>query len=354
MIDKHLDWSAKQRRILTADGRADELYTKERGFDFDMTELPHYFLMQGDTRRVFGDWQKTMPTAPSPIVGAWERALFCGDWEHSTSDDERTYNLQTATLFIDLRIPLSRSTVLDCKATSLKELNGEQLRYYARQHIFAGYSRIESADDAPHQANCARHHCIDWNFVGQGRSRPNKWWIDRHADGQRWKEWAYATSDNAQHYYMERWERLEGGAASPLVALRKTTGRDGVLVIVGDHFNYCLDRQIKGKGSNEQKNVVSLVELVDQAIAKDDLDTARSWLSMQGGHGRISTGWTIDCAIEFWREGSVLWTRDEVSVVGERITDCSVQWKSEEWRVFECNLASVQDLEQLLTKGLDA
>ena len=44
--DCHLDWTAKQGRILTANGRANEYYCQERGFPYQEEELPHYYLMQ--------------------------------------------------------------------------------------------------------------------------------------------------------------------------------------------------------------------------------------------------------------------------------------------------------------------
>ena len=47
-----------------------------------------------------------------------------------------------------------------------------------------------------------------------------------------WKEWAYAKDNFGQHYYMERWERLEEGNSLRL-ALRKREGIDGIVVVVG-------------------------------------------------------------------------------------------------------------------------
>jgi hypothetical protein len=41
VIQRYLGWSDKQKRILTADDRADDLYTAVPGFTFEATELPH-------------------------------------------------------------------------------------------------------------------------------------------------------------------------------------------------------------------------------------------------------------------------------------------------------------------------
>jgi hypothetical protein len=357
IIERHLDWSDKQRRILTANGKAESYYTLERGFPFTESELPHFFLLQSTdtTRRIFQEWKKR--SGSNPITGAWKRPLFYGGWENSTDQDERVFNVQTNTLFIDLRIPTTKNRLLlqNVETTfSLQDLTETQLKYYARQHIFAGYSFPSDVNlpdqDAPFDTCYTRHHCIDWNFVGVGRNRPNKWWVEIEAITQNvWKEWAYATDDAGQHYYCERWERLANASTDgPVVALRKAQGRDGVIVIVGDHFNYCLGRQ--DAVDRAPDGTGSLIELVDAAVERGDLETARSWLSIQGGHGTISTGWVVDAAIEFWTEGSPLWSKSDVCVFGSSIEECHVVWKGERWDVFECSLTSPEDLQALLWK----
>ena len=282
-----LDWTKKQGRILTGGGRAEEYYTAERGFPFGAIELPHHYLLdevfcngknadedaetwqQQQQQQYYTDYlstverrgQATSHQQSSILTGAWKRTLFYGGWEHSTDHDEHTFNLQTNTLFVDLRIPCARRRALLLTSSSsgvvssLDDLTPEQLRIYARQHVFAGYTRHCSSnsnhsddnndsnnhpqDDDPNKSRinkssrylfrdgcCTRHHCIDWNFVGVGRTRPNKWWIETAKnDKDVWKEWAYATDEHGQHYYCEQWERWEGGGSSPVVALRKKKKR---------------------------------------------------------------------------------------------------------------------------------
>lgn len=43
----HLNWTAKQGRILTANGQANVYYDADRGFPFSEDQLPHYHLMKG-------------------------------------------------------------------------------------------------------------------------------------------------------------------------------------------------------------------------------------------------------------------------------------------------------------------
>ena len=339
--EKHLAWSHKQGRILTANGKALELYTEQRGFPFEKDELPHYHLAGGNTHQVFHSW---LPIPSSPICGAWKRTLFYGTWEHSTEDDEIVYNVQTNSLFIDLRIPTTRQQVLPENCTSLASLTDKELRLYARQHVFGGFSKITKERN---REVCTRHHCVDWNYVGTPRPRPNKWWIEMHPDNNVWKEWAYATDDYGQQYYMERWERLEGGAAEQRLALRKKEGVDGILVVVGDHFNYLVGRCIIGT----EEVQTSLVGVVGTALSKGDRATAESFLHMEAGHGRVSTGWKIDAAIQPWKEGTILFDDEDIRVVGDSIDSCHVLWDGTRWDVYESSFKTVGQLRDVLCPG---
>lgn len=150
-----------------------------------------------------------------------------------------------------------------------------------------------------------------------------------------------------QHYYCERWERLDGGGPSPVLAFRKDAkhDRDGVIVVVGDHFNYCVDRPVPFPQPPPYQDFCgSLVDLVDAAVARGDLTTARQWLGVQGGHGRVSQGWKLDRCIEFWKEGQSLWQHPHdtsVQVQGDALAGAKLIWDDEEWDLFECSLESI-------------
>ena len=369
----HLDWTKKQGYILTCGGKAESFYTAERGFPFVETDLPHYHLLKGDTHSTFKDFRSSKLPC-SLIAGAWNRPLFTGGWKHSSDKEEYVYNIQTNNLFIDFRVPRSRELVLTSKATSLDELNPYELRLYARQHIFAGYTVLDSEKN---RSVATRHHCIDWNFVGVSRPRPNKWWIEvNDDDNSAWKEYAYATDDNGQHYYLEKWERLEGGMPEPRLALkispsqkRKSSSMNkiedkeedekchvqednGIFVLVGDHFNYVTSRKFSGS-ERSYNNKTSLVDLVDEAVANGDLITARSYLSIEGGHGRVSNKWKLDCAIPSWNEGKDIQSVGDgcLVVTGTDILSCSVVWKGYNWDVFDCSFESVDELKGFLAKN---
>ena len=118
----------------------------------------------------------TTDNEPSPIVGAWSRDYFVGGWDFSSDKDETVYNVQTNSLFLDLRIPKSRNQILNPAKTCLEDYTNLELRVYARQHVFSGFSVVETHRHG--RSVCTRHHVLDWNFIGVPRSRPNKWWIE--------------------------------------------------------------------------------------------------------------------------------------------------------------------------------
>lgn len=448
---RHMGWSAKQGRILTAGGRAAEYYTADRGYDFHETELPHYHLMtttkkkkknqredvqknnkneqtnqdanEDTTRTIFRMWRQRQGKKwdDAPIVGAWKRTLFYGGWEHSTARDEQVFNLQTPSLFIDLRLPTTRLRSIDRPhVTGLNDLDTRDLRRLARQHVFGGYTVMNGVDDQgvkgaattttttttttvkekiPYDLVCTRHHVMDWNFVGRPRNRPNKWYVelpieddvnDHDTTTNMWKEWAYATDDHGQQYYCEQWERfvmsnpLDRSNKKnniPMIALRKaaftggsvgsgSTSNDGLLIVMGSHFNYLIDDRTPRVAALELQNSVvcsSLVETVDQCLDENNVEAARAWLSLRGGHGYITIkdGWKVDAATEFWSEGRPLFaTREEIHVVVETASpsssndtkhswkdDAHVRWKGDRWEIFECNLSSAQELQDLFWTG---
>lgn len=359
--ERHLGWTKKQGYILTGGGNVETFYTADRGFPFEETELPHHHLLKGNTHSEF---QPKAVSTKLLVAGAWNRPLFCGGWKHSSDQEERVYNVQTNNLFIDFRVPRSREAVLGgSKATSLEELSPHELRLYARQHIFAGCTRLAYENDRP---VATRHHFIDWNFVGVPRPRPNKWWIQTANETvSSWKEFAYATDDHGQHYYFEQWDRLEKGMQEPLLALRVSSTekrkssneessspnekQDGVFVLAGDHFNYVKSRSFSGNES-VYATATSLVDLVDEAVANGDLATARSYLSIEGGHGLISNGWKLDCAIPPWNEGKDISTVCDgpLEVVGENLASCSIVFQGVNWDIYDCSFETVDQLKKFL------
>ena len=221
----------------------------------------------------------------------------------------------------------------------------------ARQHAFGGFGRygIERLVDrtagvgeAPGAGGgggstlvCTRHHAIDWNFVGWGRPRPNKWRVvpAPSADGgaraddaavDSWYELSYAADGFGSPYYYERWARLSGGVASPSLALRSRAvggggvlgmsagggvedgvlARDALVMIVGDHFGYVISRPV----GHEQLSPLgkTLQAVVDEAVWRGERSLAEACLLLEAGHGRVSAGWQVDASLQPWRIGQTL------------------------------------------------
>ena len=259
------------------------------------------------------------------------------------STREHDEQVQTKSLFVDLRLPTTRLRFRDvCSVEDLSPPHDDTRLCCGNPPERSGKTSNASTSSSYHSHVCTRHHCIDWNFVGTPRNRPNKWWVETFGPN-RWKEWAYATDQHGQHYYCEHWERLPNnnilGNVRPVVGLRRTSGdRDGVIAIVGDYFNCCFGRP----GELIRDPSTSLVNMVDDAVEQGDLDLARHLLSLEGCHGVISRGWKVAAATNFWIEGQRLWKREEVKVEGN-----TVVWKDQHWEVFESNL-SPKDLQAML------
>jgi hypothetical protein len=336
-----LDWTYKQGRILTCNGKATMFYSPERGFPFEKDELPHYHLMANTFDDTFLPCPAKNKALQNPICGAFFRPIFVGGFEHSTDHDESVYNVQTNTLFIDLRIPRLGQKLFQ-HVKGFDSMTCEELKMYARRHVFAGYTRV-SLQEQDERPVCTRYHCMDWNFVGVPRPRPNKWYVEMSPCGDVWKELAYAKDNFHQHYYWERWERLkrDGRGHGLVLALKREKyidqERDGVIVVVGDHFSYMYGRMLIGdKKDYSQKT--SLVDLVDAALDAGDRSTAECYLSIDAGHGMISTGWTIDCAIQPWKENTKLFDIGAVAIDGSDIDSCELSIDGAVWKVVESSV----------------
>ena len=155
-----------------------------------------------------------------------------------------------------------------------------------------------------------------------------------------WQELAFADNDCGQPYYHERWSRLaDGGASGGLLTLRacrlaalgssgmmggRTDGsrcadeeggagvggalgevgrglRDAILVAVGDHFAYVVQRPVAVETLAPLGT--SLAAVVDRAIECGDRSLAEACVLLEAGHGRVRDGWRIEGSLQPWRVG---------------------------------------------------
>jgi hypothetical protein len=361
--DDVLGWSAKQGYILVGGGLLNERQKPER--DFDEEELPHYLLRNGLCLEFFTQWRRQ--GFLGGITGAWNRPLFSGGWKESTDKDTLAFNLQSPSLFVDLRFPVDRPRHLSLR-NSLADCSFEDLRYLARQHCFSGYS-LPSEDGSVY----TRHHMIDWNYHPSfPRARPNKWRAEMNTDDHMsFKEWSTTLDVNQIPVYMERWQRFNGDSMGDkhFAAMRKrklpgssqdppspAALRHAALVLVGDQFCYALDRPCipdfsgaPGPGGPA---------LIDFAASTGDRCSAEAYLSLEGSYGHTNcqpqqhgAPWIIDKSTHPWREGKSLFGaegRDAVTLscapLGQttltlsdvpEAASLSLHWGCYEWSVFE-------------------
>ena len=296
-----LDWSSKQGRILTSENEALAFYSAKQGYPFQEDELPHYCKVNSTTHSTFSGWRDGDQKS-SALVGAWSRPLFASHFGHSSSETETCYNLQSPTLFIDLRLPTGRRRHFNAvRPASFSAMSEQDLRVFARVHVFAGYTKpnhpaVTPATKANSLDLLTRHHCIDWNYIGLMRPRPNKWYGQfKPGNDDVWRESSYAKDPNGESYYFERWERIEGDGEGKgrVVAMRvkEGKGRDGIIIVVGNHFNYIVDRSLVTSpdflSASKNLGVSSLPDLVDKCLEEKRRDIAEWYLSIDGGHGVV-------------------------------------------------------------------
>lgn len=184
--DQLLRWGSTQGHILTGGGILESRSIP--GVDFKDEHLAHYWLKQKVTKQKIREWLDKNSRSMS-IVGAWDRPLFSGGWMESTEHDTESFNLQTPSMFIDMRIPKLRPTAQAASRGDIASCSDYELRLLARQHCFSGYSFPEP-DKSVEKSGAlvfTRHHIVDWNYHPSfPRSRPNRWWVETKApvDGE--------------------------------------------------------------------------------------------------------------------------------------------------------------------------
>ena len=369
-----LGWSAKQGSILVGGGLLNERQLPGR--DFDDEELPHFLLRHNLCQEIFHQW--ALRDLRGGLAGAWSRPLFSGGWQESTDKDTLAFNLQSPSLFVDIRIPVDRPQSL-MRKKSLADCSFADLRYLARQHCFSGYS-LPSEDGVVY----TRHHAIDWNYHPSfPRSRPNKWRAEMNKDNlMSFKEFSTTLDINQIPVYMERWQRFSGDQMGEkyFAAYRKgklpsqgfsetdRVFRKAVLVLVGGHFAFALDRPYipDFKGAPGPGGPA----LIDYAAKIGDRRSAEAYLDLEGSYGqtnfnkcgRSGSNLKIVKSTHPWREGKKLFDRDDaeggvtLTITSSQGTTLlsdvpeamclSLQWGGYEWTVFE-NSYSLAELRNM-------
>eukprot|EP01031_Cornospumella_fuschlensis_P032127 gene32127-38861_t len=349
------NWHIKQGAILTGEGAL--LKESEVFSDYLPYDLAHYHLINGTSHTTFRAWIKANRRSFS-IVGCWSRPLFAGGFLESTSEDTEAFNLQTPSVFIDMRIPTKRPTPLLARLKGLEDCDKYQLRILARQHCFAGYTLPELSRahrGQPHGELFTRHHVVDWNFHPRfPRPRPNRWWVLCNGEGEArcssFKEFGWVRDRWQLPLYMERWERrraVEGACASSgrYLACRRRQqssvgssssssgssassgsnassggsrgAREAWLLVVDGYFCFVRDRDYALLDDADIASRGGGAFLVDALLRAGRLAAARAYLDLEGSFGALrGADFGIQHSTHPWLEGTALFpARSGVSLV---------------------------------------
>lgn len=401
-MESLLGWNTKQGKILTGGGVLEKLSLPKR--DFNDSDLPHFHLKDRSTKKTFKEWRANNKTSAA-IIGAWSRPIFSGGYCESTASDTDAYNLQTPSIFIDMRFPRCRPTILLRSRKALSNCSDEELRYLSRQHCFSGYSFPEDPSACSPQV-FTRHHVIDWNYHPyHPRSRPNRWFIQveevpkeskgsNDAMSSSFKEYSTIRDADQVPLYYERWARILPIAkqSSKYLAIRRIREcpiaaaaagrkpeRDAIFVVVGNHFALAVDRDYTSlMWHYERYSKVAVLNpckggggsFIDYILDKDNniesrREVAEEYLNLEGSYGQIvpykatpgtmQYSWKITQSTHPWKEGSSVFESGDISVSYENIGQTTVKPVSIDWKeygqfeVLECSF-SPKELEMLFQK----
>jgi len=259
-----------------------------------------------------------------------------GGFREHTDADTDVYNVQTPSLFIDLRFPRARDVLVSQLPSTVQcvgDLTTQQLRLLARQHCFAGYSLPDWSSGS---LAVTRHHIIDWNYSAQfPRSRPNQWRVQLSEDRSSFKEWSVAVDEFGQSVYMERWQRRPEDDPGRYLALYRSCGSPAVLVVVGDRFAFAEDRGTCPIVDGARGGGCAV--LADAAADCGSREALEQLVGIAGCTGLVSSGdgrmpWTIERSTHPWLEGTQLCLSAAV------LDSQSFEIDGQRWEMAECSM----------------
>ena len=266
-------------------------------------------------------------TAPVPgwLVAAWER-LYALDKDGRPDRSVDVRNIQTPTLFGDVRIPKDRPPFSHAK--SLDDLSDKELETLYTQEGFSGYTTVEGSV-------ATWHHEIDYQppdgSVDIGR-------LDLTGGRSMFEYGVQAT-------YTEHWWTLGSGDGACFGArvLKRGPGDTNrvseILSVNGDHFIYARNR------STDLPQANSLADLIKstKATRAQILD----YLDCEVSHGFVLGGakpWEIQFSTLPFRSGHRLAFVDRIGVDPRTGAVSCLNPKPDEIWSFPVNSLAVDDL----------
>lgn len=167
---------------------------------------------------------RTLTVVPPWLRGLWRRQSIA--WPDGRVDDTTVvYWLQTASAFVDIRIPADRPDLHDRRGFAA--LDEAELAWLARQGGFAGWTELDG--------DCCRwHREIDYQ---PPNGIPDEGRLRLRTDGT-------LIEEGIHERYVEIWQPVACGAGAPHVGRLDSPDdpRHEVLVVWGEVFLYARDR----------------------------------------------------------------------------------------------------------------
>lgn len=225
-----------------------------------------------------GPVTRTHAVVPPWLRGLWRRQSIA--WPDGRVDDTTVvYWLQTASAFVDIRIPADRPDLRD--RPSLTALDAAELACLARQGGFAGWTEL--AGDY-----CRWHREIDYQ---PPNGVPDEGRLRLRTDGT-------LIEEGVHEHYVEIWQPVACGSGAPHVGRPgHDDARDEILVVWGEVFLYARGR------AAALPHAESLTALVEQGASLPALLDCDISLGVREG-GRVP--WEIRLSTLPFREGQSL------------------------------------------------
>jgi hypothetical protein len=330
------------------------------------TFLPHQFLLQGECRSKFAGLRANGANS-SIIAGAYDRLADISSADFSCDTETVCIDIQTPSIFVDIRIPKNRPEV---RANSVEELTIDEMRSLSSQHCFAGYSVVNH--DRFGVPICTRYHAIDWR--PPPRLLSNQWRIQPLWEKGGWVEWSVRMDSFNQAEYIEHWGTKGKSRAGPFLVLRRAGGeqdRDGFLVVAGDYFLFILGREaplsavtpgIDGHAQDRGLFTALVAPLLELAAAgdQDALKQLQGHFALQCSYGKRSSSWKVELSTFPWLEGKPLAIAQPGAAVFDNGKNCfEVEQTSANdgggcWEVFDSTFSEGDELARLFEPHLPA
>lgn len=187
---------------------------------------------------------------------------------------------------------------------------------------------------------------------------------------QSFKEYSFVRDSNHIPVYFERWCRYDNDSNGTFyLACRRMVGcpiqaqkegrvpeRDGVFIVIGNHFAMAIDRP-QPLPSFEGSKGPAGPALVDYALSVGDRDSAIRYLDLEGSYGCVSGGFRVVKSTHPWKEGKCVFSNSngnkttggdsgEVQMTWEGNSLQSLRFNGFSWAVMECSF-SRSGVEQL-------